>query len=79
MVNWSCRIGRRDAIAAIKYSLVGMKVGGYRKIKASPHLAYRDEGVPDKVPANAVIIFEIWLRKLDKKLNAQPANQPAAE
>ncbi len=79
MINYHCRIGRRDAIAAVEYSLIGMKEGGYRKIKASPHLAYRDEGVPGKVPANAVILFEIWLRKLQKKVNAQPANQPDAE
>lgn len=71
LINWSCVIGRRNAVAAVEYSLIGMKVGGYRKIKATPHLAYRDEGVPGKIPPKAVIIFEIWLKELNKKKNAQ--------
>jgi FKBP-type peptidyl-prolyl cis-trans isomerase len=49
-------LGRRQVIAGIEYSLIGMKPGGYRKVKISPHLAYRDKGVPDKVPPNAVMI-----------------------
>ncbi|OPY65798.1 MAG: FKBP-type peptidyl-prolyl cis-trans isomerase [Syntrophorhabdus sp. PtaU1.Bin002] len=63
-INFSSRLGRRDNIAAVEYTLHGMKAGGYRKIKASPHLAYGKEGVPGKVPKNAVIVFEIWLREL---------------
>jgi len=27
-----------------------MKEGGYRKVKAKPHLAYREAGVPGVVP-----------------------------
>jgi len=64
-VNYSCRLGKREAITAIEYSLYGMRVGGYRKVKASPHLAYRDQGIPGKVPGNAVVVFKIWLRKLN--------------
>ena len=65
-INFSCQLGKRRNIAAIEYSLYGMKPGGYRKIKASPHLAYGLAGVPGKVPENAVIIFEIWLRELTR-------------
>jgi len=28
----------------------------------SPHLAYRDKGVPELIPPDAVLICEIWLR-----------------
>ena len=55
-------LGRRQVIAGVEYSLIGMKPGGYRKVKISPHLAYRDEGVPDKVPPNAVMIYELWIK-----------------
>ena len=64
LINYHCALGKRDAITAIEYSLYGMRAGGYRKVKASPHLAFREEGIPGKVPANAVLVFCIWLRQL---------------
>jgi FKBP-type peptidyl-prolyl cis-trans isomerase (trigger factor) len=57
-------LGRRRAIAAVEYSLIGMKKGGYRKIRASPHLAYREKGLPGLIPPNAVLILELWLREI---------------
>ena len=69
-INFNARLGRRDAIAGVEYALYGMREGGYRKVKVSPHLAYKEEGIPDKVPPNAVIIFEIWLRAI-RKMNAE--------
>jgi FKBP-type peptidyl-prolyl cis-trans isomerase len=39
-----------------------MKVDGYRKVRVSPHLAYRDKGIPDLAPPDAVLICQIWLR-----------------
>ncbi len=38
--------------------------GGYRKLRASPHLAYGTKGIPDLIPANAVLVLEIWLRSV---------------
>jgi hypothetical protein len=64
LINFVCVIGKRQAFAAVEYTLIGMKEGGYRKVKAKPHLAYREAGVPGLVPKNAVLTFEIWLRKL---------------
>ena len=64
LINFVCVLGKRQAFAAVEYSLFGMKVGGYRKVKAKPHLAYREAGVPGIVPRNAMLTFEIWLRKL---------------
>jgi FKBP-type peptidyl-prolyl cis-trans isomerase len=55
-------LGRRQAIAGVEYALMGMKVSGYRKVRISPHLAYRDEGISDLIPPNAVLVVEIWLR-----------------
>ena len=57
-------LGSREAMAGVEYSLIGMKTDGYRKVRVSPHLAYRDEGLGDLIPANAVLIVELWLREL---------------
>lgn len=62
-VDHRTTIGRRQPIAAIQYSLEGMKPGGYRRIRVSPHLAYRAEGLPGLVPPDAVLIIELWRRE----------------
>jgi len=41
-----------------------MKPGGYRKVRLSPHVAYRDEGLTDLIPPNAVLNVELWLRQV---------------
>jgi FKBP-type peptidyl-prolyl cis-trans isomerase len=48
----------------VEYTLIGMKVGGYRKVRISPHLAYQDQGVPGFIPADAVLVVEVWLRAI---------------
>jgi FKBP-type peptidyl-prolyl cis-trans isomerase len=55
------RIGERRAIAGLEYGVEGMRVGGKRRIRVGPHLAYRDAGVPDTIPANAVLEFRVSL------------------
>lgn len=57
-------LGTRQTMAGVEYSLYGMKPGGYRKIRVSPHLAYRDKGLGELIPPNAVLIVEIWLREI---------------
>ena len=66
-IDHKTRLGERGPIAAIEYSLYGMKAGGYKKIKASPHLAYRAEGIPGLIPENAALTIELWLREINKK------------
>lgn len=55
-------LGQRQTIAGVEHALVGMKVGGYRKVRVSPHLAYRDKGIPGLIPPDAALIVELWLR-----------------
>lgn len=56
-------IGGRNMIAGLERGVIGMQVGGIRKLRMSPHLAYRDQAVPG-IPANAVLLFEIELLEL---------------
>lgn len=59
-------LGQRQAIAGIEHALIGMKAGGYRKVRISPHLAYREKGIPDLIPADAVLVVELWVRNVCK-------------
>ena len=67
----SCRsetliLGSRRFIAGLEAALVGMREGGYRKVRISPHLAYGAAGVEGKVPPNAVLVYELWLKSVQK-------------
>ena len=55
------RVGDRNVFAGLTKSLEGMRRGGYRKTRVSPHLAYGAKGVAGKIPPDAVLICEIWL------------------
>jgi hypothetical protein len=63
-VDHSITLGQRQAMAGVEYSLVGMKQGGYRKVRVSPHLAYRATGIDGLIPPDAVLVIELWLREL---------------
>jgi len=55
------RVGQRRIVPGLEYGVEGMKVGGVRRIRVGPHLAYREVGVPGVVPADAVIEFTVRL------------------
>ena len=67
LIDRTVTLGRREVIAGVEHALMGMRVGGYRKVRISPHLAYRDKGVPDLISADAVLIVEIRLRESIQK------------
>ncbi|MCL4295055.1 MAG: FKBP-type peptidyl-prolyl cis-trans isomerase [Anaerolineae bacterium] len=60
-VTCTFRVGSREVIAGLAYGVEGMRVGGLRRVRVSPHLGYGTAGVPGLIPANAVLIFEIEL------------------
>jgi hypothetical protein len=54
------RINRGDLIAGLFYGVEGMRVGGLRRLKIQPHLAYGDRSVPG-IPAGATLTAEITI------------------
>lgn len=66
-------LGRREVIAGVEHALIGMKPGGYRKVRISPHLAYRENGITDLVPPDAVLVVDIWLREIIKQATVVPS------
>jgi FK506-binding nuclear protein len=57
------RVGGRDVVAGLSRGVVGMRAGGVRRLRISPHLGYGGRAVPG-VPANAVLVFEVELLRL---------------
>ena len=55
------RVGDRHVFAGLSKSIEGMRRGGYRKTRVSPHLAYGADGISEKIPPEAVLICEFWL------------------
>ena len=65
--KYTFTIGTREVIAGLEYGVEGMRVGGRRRFRAGPHLAYRDRGVTNVIPPNAVLIFDVELIAVEPK------------
>ncbi len=55
------RLGTGDAIKGWDEGLMGMKVGGKRRLVIPPELGFGKQGVGSVVPPNAVLIYEFEL------------------
>jgi FKBP-type peptidyl-prolyl cis-trans isomerase len=45
--------------AGLFYGVDRMRVGGTRRLRVAPHLAYREAGVPGVIPPNALLTVEV--------------------
>ncbi|MAS93995.1 MAG: peptidylprolyl isomerase [Verrucomicrobiales bacterium] len=59
------RIGERQIIPGLERGVIGMREGGTRRLPISPHLAYGDSGVPDRIPPGAVLEYDVELLSCD--------------
>ena len=62
LIDHTTTLGKRQPIAAVEKSLVGMQPDGYREVQASAHLCYGERGIEGLIPANAMLRIQLWVR-----------------
>ncbi|CAH1182201.1 unnamed protein product [Phyllotreta striolata] len=62
--GFSFKLGSGEVIKGWDVGLVGMKIGGKRRITCPPNMAYGAKGSPPAIPANATLVFEVELKKM---------------
>lgn len=60
------QVSLSDLISGLQEGIRGMKVGGRRRLVVPPQLAYGEAGVPDSIPGQATLVFEIEVSEIVK-------------
>ena len=62
---YAFRLGAGAVIKGWDDGVVGMKVGGQRRLTIPPQLAYGSAGSPPTIPGNATLVFDVELLKVE--------------
>jgi FKBP-type peptidyl-prolyl cis-trans isomerase FkpA len=57
-------LGTRQTIAAWEEGLLGMRVGGKRRLVVPPNLGYGARGAGSDIPPNTVLVFDMTLNSI---------------
>ncbi len=72
------RVGARDCCVGVEYGLLGMQVGGTRKVVVPPNLNYIERKIFPDLSERAMLIYEIeltelrdnWVDDMEKRLGS---------
>jgi hypothetical protein len=53
------RLDRECLVNGLFYGILGMRIGGLRRLRIAPRLAYGERGVPGRIPADALLTAEV--------------------
>ena len=59
--QFSFTLGNGQVIRGWDLGVVGMRVGGLRRLTIPPELAYGSAGSPPRIPGNASLVFDVEL------------------
>lgn len=64
------QLGKGGVIKGWDLGVVGMKVGGKRKLTIPSKLGYGDSGSPPKIPGKATLVFDVELLSVGEEADA---------
>ena len=64
------QLGKASVIKGWDLGVVGMKVGGKRKLTIPSKLGYGDSGSPPKIPGKATLVFDVELLSVGEEADA---------